>query len=164
MTNARKWSSPREWLAHRIQNDEGTDLYDVAYAMAGRLDNEAIENLFSDAMKEEGYYEEAAPDNEAHTSGPWMLDTSDSPIYVQASNESDSRIIAVVPIAAEVTPYVGMGAKKAYANAALIGAAPDMLGALRQLVAWGEKTGGWDAGCWKHAQDAIVKAERQSGA
>lgn len=37
-------------------------------------------------------------------------------------------------------------------------AAPAMLEALRDLVEWAERTGGWEAPCWDRARDAIAKA------
>ena len=69
-----------------------------------------------------------------YTSEPWKLDTSDSPIYVQRSDENDSRIIAVVPVADELTPYVGMGEEESVGNAHLLVAAPDMRAALRAIL------------------------------
>lgn len=36
---------------------------------------------------------------------------------------------------------------------------PDLLAALRDLVAWSEMMGGWESPAWRAAESAIAKAE-----
>ena len=50
------------------------------------------------------------------------------------------------------------------ANAALIAAAPDLLAALRGLVAWSELMGGWESPAWRAAEAAIARAEGNGAA
>lgn len=47
-------------------------------------------------------------------------------------------------------------------DARVAAAAPEMLEALKQVRAWAEMMGGWDAPCWKRVRAAIADAEGRS--
>lgn len=90
----------------------------------------------------------------AHTPGPWELDEGDDGdnFTIRADGEFVTRLTKSRYTDDRRDP-------EAYANAALIAAAPDMLAALRDLLGY---VGGWDSApdhpCGK-ARDAIARAE-----
>lgn len=55
------------------------------------------------------------------------------------------------------TSDVGSG-NNAQANAHLIAAAPDLYAVVRDLLAWEQEQGGWEAPVWKRARAALGKA------
>lgn len=88
----------------------------------------------------------------AHTPGPWTSDTC----YVRSAlpEAGDADI-------ARIYQPLGMKPATRVANAALIAAAPDLLAALKEIVAGDQPNGGTFSGsqCVEIAQAAIAKAE-----
>lgn len=95
----------------------------------------------------------AAEERAVHTAGPWTLGAT-------SSTARDHAIIAGSMVIARVNGFgypVGEGwSPESAANARLISAAPDLLAALKAVVALSDrKHDAWDA-----AHAAIAKAER----
>lgn len=57
-----KWAHPAEWLEEKMQEaaQEGKvhELYSYAQSMMGRLDQDALQDLFQAEMAEDGYFED----------------------------------------------------------------------------------------------------------
>ena len=86
-----------------------------------------------------------------HTPGPWRsIRTETCDYYVYQIEIAEGHIAS---IAGWSTP--GTACAVTEANARLIEHAPDLAAALRDLLAWCDLMGGWDAPCWAQARRAL---------
>ena len=51
-------NSPREWLLEKARHWNADTLYDALSAAAGRLDGNAIRDLFASEMDADGYFQQ----------------------------------------------------------------------------------------------------------
>lgn len=55
-----KWSSPHEWLEHKISEhastDDTGDLVSIARELASKLDADSIQDIFQSDMEADGYF------------------------------------------------------------------------------------------------------------
>ena len=89
-----------------------------------------------------------------HTPGPWRRVRVETAAYYTHQIEVAAGHIASVA----GWTAIGTTCPKTEANARLIEHAPDLAAALRELLAWAEMMGGWDAPCWAEARRVLDHA------
>ena len=93
-----------------------------------------------------------------HTPGPWRsIRTGTCDYYVYQIEIAEGHIAS---IAGWMLP--GTVCAVTEANARLIEHAPDLAAALRDLLAWCDQAGGWEALCWTRAQRVLDHATAAS--
>ena len=80
------------------------------------------------------------------TPGPWHYDEARAEI---TTADDVAALIATVEIENASV------AAQAHADGRLMAQAPAMRDALRDLLAWAELTGGWEAPCWEAARKLV---------
>jgi hypothetical protein len=53
-----KWEHAQDWLQDRIAGAGEDELLELAKAMAGTLDGDQIQDLFQDAMDNDGFFDD----------------------------------------------------------------------------------------------------------
>ncbi len=90
-----------------------------------------------------------------HTPGPWRSVRLTCGDYYTHHVETDLGHVASVV----GWTHCGTVCPTTEANVRLIACAPDMADALRQLLGWADRMGGWDATCWSTARLVLDRAQ-----
>lgn len=90
-----------------------------------------------------------------HAPEPWTCVRSETSEYYVYEIHADGGHVA------SVAGWANFGTicPITVANARLLTNAPALLDALKGLVEWGQQTGGWDAPCWRQAEELITVIE-----